>query len=61
MPGRSLAPSTARAAKPTPPAAPAPGSAERSAPVSAGHQLGPAGQPGLEQGDVAGSAPFCGP
>ena len=35
MPGRSVAPSSARAANPTPPAAPAPGESRRSAPVAA--------------------------
>ena len=62
MPGRSAAPSTASAAKPTPPAAPAPGSPRPVGTGRAAHQLGPAGQRGRPAGRRRpGSAPFCGP
>ena len=67
MPGRSRAPSTARAAKPTrrprrnrepvtvSPALPG------ALPERGRHHGGPAPQPGVQLRDLAGVAPFCGP
>ena len=65
MPGRRSAPSTARAAKPTPPAAPAPSASASSSTSRAeggGEQVRVAGR-GRRRGSRrrSGVAPFCGP
>src|SRR5690242_2702892 len=61
MPGRLVAPSTARAAKPTPPAAPAPGVRDQSRPTAAATTVAQRRNPASSAATSAGEAPFCGP
>ena len=61
MPGRLVAPSTARAAKPTPPAAPAPGACDQSVPAAAATTAAQRRSPAASIATSAGEAPFCGP